>query len=88
LVPDGRNYGHHLDNYSSKTLQLSLGHLAADRVWNFEWSIKPMKPEHSCWRKYVRYLIQKNPGTPLKKLLSTYSKKEYAEFKKNPKAFV
>ena len=40
------------------------------------------------WRRYVKYLVTKNPGVPLKKLLQTYSKKEYEEFKKNPKSFV
>jgi hypothetical protein len=43
---------------------------------------------HDCWRRYVKYLIRENPGVPLKKLLKTYSKTQYAEFKKNPKAFV
>jgi hypothetical protein len=41
-----------------------------------------------CWQRYVKYLIRQNPGVPLKKLLKSYSKKEYEEFKKNPKAFV
>ena len=30
----------------------------------------------------------KHPNTPLKQLLSSYSKKEYEEFKRNPRKFV
>ena len=59
------------------------------RVWNFESCIKMVEcKKHNCWRRYVKYLIRKNPGVPLKKLLKNYSKSEYEEFKKNPKAFV
>jgi hypothetical protein len=60
---------------------------ATDVFWNFERVIK-MGVTHDCWRRYVKYLIRENPGVPLKKLLKTYSKTQYAEFKKNPKAFV
>ena len=40
------------------------------------------------WKMYVKYLIKKNPGVPLKKLITGYDKKEYAKFKKDPKLFV
>jgi hypothetical protein len=40
------------------------------------------------WRMYVKYLIKKNPGVPLKKLITGYDKREYEKFKKNPKLFV
>ena len=40
------------------------------------------------WRRFVKYLMIKNPNTPLKELLSNYSKKEYEEFKRNPRKFV
>ena len=40
------------------------------------------------WRMYVKYLVKKNPGVPLKKLITGYDKKEYERFKKNPKLFV
>ena len=42
----------------------------------------------SMWRKYVKYLIKKNPGKALKQLLKNYSKSEYEKFKKNPKLFI
>ena len=37
---------------------------------------------------YVKYLVKKNPGVPLKKLITGYDKNEYERFKKNPKLFV
>mgnify|MGYP006106579241 CR=1 len=40
------------------------------------------------WRMYVKYLIKKNPGVALKKLITGYDKKEYIKFKANPKLFV
>ena len=40
------------------------------------------------WKRYVKYLMQKYPGVPLKKLLKNYDKKEYEKFKENPKNFV
>ena len=40
------------------------------------------------WRRFVKYLIKKNPKEPLKKLLQNYDKKEYESFKKNPKLFI
>ena len=40
------------------------------------------------WKMYVKYLIKKNPGVPLKKLITGYDKKEYEKFKKDPKLFV
>ena len=40
------------------------------------------------WRMYVKYLVKKNPGVPLKKLITGYDKREYERFKKNPKLFV
>jgi len=46
------------------------------------------KPVVKMWRKFVKYLMVKNPHTPLKELLSNYSKKEYEEFKRNPRKFV
>ena len=46
------------------------------------------KVKFNVWRKYVKYLIRNNPGVPLKKLLKTYSKKEYEDFKHNPTSFV
>ena len=66
---------------------------------NFECSIKMTKGTSSTgkaerqngfgnWRMYVKYLIKKNPGVPLKKLITGYDKKEYEKFKKNPKLFV
>jgi len=39
----------------------------------------------SMWRKYVKYLIKKNPGKALKQLLKNYSKSEYEKFKKKSK---
>lgn len=47
-----------------------------------------MPEKHGVWRRYVKWLIQQNPGKPLKKLLKNYDKKEYENFKKNPKTFV
>ena len=47
-----------------------------------------MPEKHGVWRRYVKYLIQQNPGVPLKKLLQTYDKAEYAKFKENPKTFI
>ena len=87
LVPHRAHNGHH-PRIIDPTPQAAMVHLLehdTHLVWNFESSIK-MK--HSCWRRYVKYLVRNNPGVPLKKLLQTYSKKEYEEFKKNPKAFV
>ena len=87
LVPRRANNGYHTGDGTPQTqmvhhvCQLS----GANCVWNFESHIKMVS---SCWRKYVKYLVRQNPGVPLKKLLQTYSKKEYEEFKKNPKAFV
>jgi len=40
------------------------------------------------WKMYVKYLMKKNPGVALKKLITGYDKKEYERFKKNPKLFV
>jgi len=48
----------------------------------------PKKTAPTMWRKYVKYLIRKNPGKPLKQLLKNYSKSEYEKFKKNPKLFI
>lgn len=47
-----------------------------------------MPEKHGVWRRYVKYLIAKNPNVPLKKLLQTYDKKEYDAYKKNPKSFI
>ena len=44
--------------------------------------------DSKMWRQYVKYLIKKNPGKPLKTLLKNYDKKEYASYKANPKLFV
>ena len=49
---------------------------------------KPKKQLPSMWRKYVKYLIKKNPGKPLKQLLKNYSKTEYEQFKKKPTIFL
>ena len=49
---------------------------------------KPAKTGFGKWRMYVKYLVKKNPGVPLKKLITGYDKKEYERFKKNPKLFV
>jgi len=54
---------------------------------NFECTIK-MTKSFGYWKMYVKYLIKKNPGVPLKKLITGYDKKEYAKFKKDPKLFV
>lgn len=67
--------------------------MVADCLWDFEWFIKPMKRKLQTkslgtWKQYVKYLITKNPGVPLKKLLSGYSRSEFDRFKKNPKIFV
>ena len=43
------------------------------------------KVKFKVWREYVKHLIKKNPGVPLKKLLQTYDKKEYEKFKHCPK---
>ena len=56
--------------------------------WNFELHIKMTKSGFGYWKMYVKYLIKKNPGVPLKKLITGYDKKEYAKFKKDPKLFV
>ena len=48
----------------------------------------PKEKKITMWRKYVKFLIRKNPGKPLKQLLKNYSKKEYEQFKKNPKLFI
>ena len=42
----------------------------------------------TIWQKYVAYMRKKNPDKPLKVLLRTYSKAEYAKFKANPKSFL
>ena len=61
---------------------------------NFECSIKmtkairPKKSGFGNWKMYVKYLMKKNPGVALKKLITGYDKKEYERFKKNPKLFV
>ena len=55
---------------------------------NFECTIKMTKSSFGYWKMYVKYLIKKNPGVPLKKLITGYDKKEYEKFKKNPKLFV
>ena len=49
---------------------------------------KTAKTGFGKWRMYVKYLVKKNPGVPLKKLITGYDKKEYDRFKKNPKLFV
>jgi hypothetical protein len=49
---------------------------------------KPTKTGFGKWRMYVKYLVRKNPGVPLKKLITGYDKKEYERFKNNPKLFV
>ena len=46
------------------------------------------KAPPSVWRRYVKYMVRKNPGKTLKELLKGYSKAEYAKFKKDPKAFL
>ena len=46
------------------------------------------KVQFKVWRKFVKQLVAKNPGVPLKKLLQTYDKKEYERFKHNPKKMV
>ena len=41
------------------------------------------------WRAYVRFMLHRNQGKKsLKELLKNYSRKEYAEFKKNPVRFI
>ena len=55
---------------------------------NFECIIKMTKSGFGYWKMYVKYLIKKNPGVPLKKLITGYNKKEYEKFKKDPKLFV
>ena len=63
---------------------------------NFECSIKMTKAKYEKakqsgfghWKMYVKYLMKKNPGVALKKLITGYDKKEYERFKKNPKLFV
>ena len=42
----------------------------------------------NTWRRYVKYLVRKNPGKNLKQLLKGYSKAEYAKFKADPKSFL
>lgn len=43
----------------------------------------------NMWRAYVRYLMAKHHGKKtLKEILKTYSKKDYARFKKNPRVFI
>ena len=43
------------------------------------------KVKFKVWREFVKHLVRKNPGVPLKRLLQTYDKKEYEKFKHNPK---
>ena len=49
---------------------------------------KTADTKFGMWRRFVKYLIKKNPEKSLKTILKTYNKKEYAAFKKNPKMFV
>ena len=64
------------------------------RIRNCECIIKMSKTKPKAktgfgkWRMYVKYLVKKNPGVALKKLITGYDKKEYERFKKNPKLFV
>ena len=51
-------------------------------------AIRPKKSGFGNWKMYVKYLMKKNPGVALKKLITGYDKKEYERFKKNPKLFV
>ena len=49
---------------------------------------KKKKAPPSMWRRYVKYMVRKNPGKSLKSLLKGYSKSDYAKFKKNPTSFL
>ena len=50
---------------------------------------KKQSEKFKVWRAYVKFLLDRNQGKkPLKELLKNYSKKEYAEFKRNPVRFI
>ena len=50
---------------------------------------KKQSEKFKLWRAYVKFMLDRNQGKkPLKELLKNYSKKEYAEFKKNPVRFI
>ena len=42
----------------------------------------------TTWQKYVAFMRKRKPDTPLKQLLKSYDKAEYAKFKENPKSFI
>ena len=42
----------------------------------------------TTWQKYVAFMRKRKPETPLKQLLKSYDKAEYAKFKEDPKSFV
>ena len=73
-----------------------MGTINSNNFRNFECSIKMTKATRARttprgfghWKMYVKYLMKKNPGVALKKLITGYDKKEYERFKKNPKLFV
>lgn len=71
-------------------MEYLLDTIHTDSYRNFECSIKMTKAKSGFgyWKMYVKYLIKKNPGVALKKLITGYDKKEYAKFKKDPKLFV
>ncbi len=48
--------------------------------------MKEKKINH--WKSFVRFLMDRDPKTPLKKILQTYSKEEYKKFKKNPRVHI
>ncbi len=49
---------------------------------------KCKKEKPKTWKRYVEFLVKKNPGKPLKELLKNYSKADYKKFQKNPCVYI